>query len=479
MKSDKSPIQRSLSIAWAPQAGPQSRLITCPAYEVMFGGARGGGKTDAMLGEWAIHADRYGEDAKGVFFRHSLPQLEAAITRAKQIYLRLGATWKEQAKTFVFPNKATLKFRYLAREDDAENYQGHDYTRLYFEELTNWADPSPIFKVMATLRSGAGVPCRMRATANPGGPGHHWVKQRYIDPAPAGFKPIIDAETGEARVFIPSLLGQNKILMEKDPTYAARLRMSGSAALVKAWLEGDWSVIEGAYFGEWSAARHIIKPFTIPAHWARYRAFDWGSAKPFCCLWFAVSDGTTKGIPHGALVVYREWYGQEEGKPNVGLRLTIDKVAQGIKEREKADKIDFGVADPAIFTRDGGPSIAETMMTSEGVMWRRADNKRVAGWEQIRMRLSGNDDGEPMLYVFSNCQHIIRTLPALQHDKHNAEDVDSDMEDHAPDTLRYGCMARIIIKEEAKAKKTAVQPGSIAWILAQTKEDQPRSKYRA
>ncbi|WP_273430497.1 terminase large subunit domain-containing protein [Chitinibacter tainanensis] len=473
-------ISRSLDIAWRPQEGPQTRLITCPAFEVMFGGARGGGKTDAMLGEWAIHADRYGEHAKGVFFRHSLPQLEAAIARAKQIYLRLGARWKEQAKTFIWPNKATLKFRYLANEDDAENYQGHDYTRLYFEELTNWADPAGIFKVMATLRSGAGVPCRMRATANPGGPGHHWVKARYIDPAPAGYKPIIDPETGQARVFIPSLLGQNKILMQNDPNYAARLRMSGSAALVKAWLEGDWTVIEGAYFSEWSAARHVVKPFAIPSHWAQFRAFDWGSAKPFCCLWFAVSDGCLAAIPRGALVVYREWYGQEEGKPNVGLRLTMQEVAKGIIKRERGDKIEFGVADPAIFTRDGGPSIAETMM-AEGVMWRRADNKRVAGWEQVHLRLKGDEDDDyrPMLYVFDTCGALIRTLPALQHDKNNAEDVDSDMEDHAPDTLRYGCMARMLINELPADKKGAPSPGSIEWILSRTKQKTQRSKYRA
>lgn len=426
-------------VAWAAQPGPQSALLACPVFEVFYGGARGGGKTDGMLGEWAVHADKYGEGAAGVFFRRELTQLEEAIERSRQIYAPLGAEWHDQRKTWRFPGGARLKFRYLDRDSDAEKYQGHSYSRVYIEEICNFPDPGPILKLMATLRSGSGVPCRFRATGNPGGPGHAWVKARYIDPAPAGFTLIRDPVSGLERVYIPSRVSDNRLLMDHDPGYVDRLRAAGSASLVRAWLEGDWSVVEGAYFDDWSAARHVIRPIPLPAHWVRFRAMDWGSYRPFSVGWYAVSDGTLPGIAKGALVRYREWYGASA--PNVGLKLAADEVAAGILAREVGDKIDYGVCDPAMFASDGGPSLAERMGKA-GVRWRPADNKRLAGWDQVRSRLKGDGDGAPLLLVFATCTDLIRTLPALQHDRVRPEDLDSDAEDHAADELRYGCMSR-------------------------------------
>jgi len=429
-------------------------LIECPVPEIFYGGARGGGKTDAMIGgDWPLHAQRYGKYAKGVFFRRELPQLEAAIARSKELYYPLGAEWQDQKKTWTFPNGAALKFRPLERDKDAEKYQGHDYTRTYFEELTNYPDPKPVMKIKATLRSGAGVPCGFRATGNPGGPGHNWVKARYIDPAPQGFK-LIDEEfhnpiTNETqivqRVFIPAKLKDNKILTKSDPMYVARLQQSGSEALVKAWLDGDWSIIDGAYFDCWSD-RMVIRPFEIPSRWLRFRSFDWGSARPFSCGWWAVASEDYKHasgvIPKGSLVRYREWYGAKE--PNVGLKLTAEQVGQGIVERESGEEIAYGVADPAIFTEDGGPSIAERMRPS---FWRKADNKRVpghghmGGWDQMRQRIQG-EDKKPLIYCFSTCVDSIRTIPVLQHDPDKPEDLDTSAEDHAADEWRYACMSR-------------------------------------
>jgi hypothetical protein len=437
---------RPVTVVWRPQPGPQIALLRCPFFEVFFGGARGGGKTDGMLGEWAGHAQRYGEHAIGVFFRRTLKQLEEAIARSHQLYGPLGAKWHESKSTWTFPNRARLKFRYLERDADAEEYQGHSYTRVYIEELTNFPDPGPVMKLMATLRSGAGVPGRFRATGNPGGPGHNWVKMRYIDPAPAGYVPIAsppDPETGEIlkRVFIPSRLQDNSALMSRDRTYVSRLRLAGSDTLVRAWLDGDWSVIQGAFFDNWRPARHVIRPFTIPKSWPRFRAFDWGGAKPFAALWGALSDGSIPGIPRGCIVIYREWYGCVEGQANVGLKMRNEKIAEGIVERTGDEEMADSVADPAIFTEAGGPSIGEVMYRA-GAQFRRADHKRIPGWQQVRGRLEGNDDGEPMLLVTTACPHLIRTLPALQHDEHDPEDVDSESEDHAPDTLRYLCMTR-------------------------------------
>jgi hypothetical protein len=439
-------------------------------YEVFFGGARGGGKTDAVLGEWAIHSDQYGADAIGLMVRRSRVELSETFERARRIYTPLGARFTTAPMRCVMPNGARLTFAYLERDSDAEGYQGHSYTRVYVEEAGNFPTPAPIMKLHATLRSGAGVPCRMRLTGNPGGPGHQWVRARYIDPAPMGWQTLRDPETGLQRIYIPSRVGDNRYLGD---AYVTQIKASGAPELVRAWLEGDWSVIAGAFFPEWEPSRHVGTPRELPAHWTRYRATDWGSAKPFAVLWFAVSDGELPEFPRGALVVYREWYGMQPGQPNVGLRLTAEEVAEGIASREAGDPVPDearmgGVADPAMFTADGGPSIAERMQRAAKIVQRRADNARVAragamgGWDQVRARLKG--DGErPGLYVFSTCVHLIRTLPALQHDADKPEDVDTDGEDHAPDALRYGCMARPYVRQvvnNERGRGLSVGPGN-------------------
>lgn len=444
-----------LVTVWEPRSRPQREFLKCPVEEVFFGGARGGGKTDAVLGEWATHSSRHGADAIGMIVRRTRLQLTETFERAKVIYRPLGATFTENPMRCHMPGGARLSFAYLERDADADNYQGHSYTRIYIEEAGTFPSPAPIMKLMAALRSGAGVPCRMRLTGNPGGPGHQWVRARYIDPAPRGNKIIKDPETGRERVYIPSRVSDNPFL---GADYIARLKSAGSPELVRAWLEGDWSVVSGAFFPEFSMERHVIAPQELPRHWPRFRSFDWGSAKPFSTGWWAVSDGSVKGIARGALVRYREWYGMKPGEPNVGLRLTAEEISGGIKARERDDPTPMlGVADPAIFSEDGGPSHANRMAAA-GVIFRPADNKRVpqrgamGGWDQVRARLKGDADGRPMLLMFSACVDLIRTLPALQHDAARAEDVDSDGEDHAPDECRYACMSRPFIRDAAVTK---------------------------
>lgn len=471
----------AMSVVWSPQAGPQTHLLECPVFEVFYGGARGGGKTESSIGDWLQHSNEYGADAIGIFFRRKLVQLAEVIARTKQLFKPLGAKYNEQKKEWLMANGARLKFAYLEKDVDAEEYQGHSYTRVYIEELTNFPSAGPINKLRATLRSGAGVPVGMRLTGNPGGAGHNWVKKRYIDPAPGGYKLLTDEEEIEidgvkqmvrlSRVFIPSKIGDNVLLMKNDPTYILRLRQSGSEALVKAWLEGNWDIVDGAFFDGWEPTVHVLPTsdwlHKIPAYAMRFRAFDWGSAKPFSCGWYAVSDGTW-GLPNGALLKYREWYGAKG--PNVGLKLTAEQVAEGILLREKGENISYGAADPSVFVRNGGPSIGETMII-RGCKWKPADNRRTPGWEELRNRLSRDENGEAKLYFLDCCEDSIRTIPTLQHDADNAEDLDTEAEDHAADETRYAVMSRPWIKEapQPPASNLPKLPGemTISELIAQ------------
>lgn len=472
-----------MSGIWQPQPGPQSLAIAAHTIrELMFGGARGGGKSDYLLGDFLQDVPQ-GPQWRGILFRRTYAELEELIKRAEEIYLPLGAEHKIAASTFVFPNGSYLKMRYLEKDRDAAKYQGHQYTWVGWDELTNWASDDPYKKLKACVRSATGVTNkRIRCSANPGGVGHHWVKQYFVDPAPKGMK-LIDGK----RMFIPSKLNDNQILVMNDPEYEANLRELGNAELVRAWLEGDWSVITGAFFPEFSTTKHVIKPFSIPSHWMKFRSMDWGSAKPFSVDWFAISDGYDHNgiwIPSGAMVQYRAWYGATG--PNKGLRLTADQVARGIVERETfltrgqpvREKLAYGVIDPSAFKEDGGPSIAERMARLK-VLFRRADNQRKSGWDQVRDRLVGNPDDGPMLYIFDTCADMVRTVPALQHDEDDPEDVDTDGEDHAGDSLRYACMSRPYKKARPprQAEPVTIQTATHGDLWGDIAEATPHNRY--
>ena len=469
---------------WAAQPGPQTEAILATwANELFYGGAAGGGKSDYLLGDFLQDVPTYGAAWQGVVFRRTYNELEELLKRSREIYPATQAVWHEQAKTWTWPNGATLRMRYMERDADASRYLGHQYTWIGWDELTLWPTDYGYRFLRARLRSAHDVPTkRIRAAANPGGPGHHWVKAYFVDPAPRGLVPILDPVTKARRIFIPARLRDNRILLNADPTYADRLRGLSSQAMVRAWLEGDWTVIEGAYFDCWSYQKHVVDPFAVPAQWARFRSMDWGSAKPFSVGWWAViqddrplDDGRV--LPRGALLRYREWYGK--CGINVGLKMTAEQVAEGIAEREK-EGLRYGVLDPACFREDGGPSIGErinhVLIQHKKRPFHGADNARVpqrgsmGGWDALRARLVG-EDGVPRIYCFSICDDSIRTLPALQHDPSKPEDVNTESEDHAPDEWRYACMSRpyvpIIRKTETKpviGYESAKLPAAGDWI---------------
>lgn len=448
---------------WIPQRGPQLAALEADwCDELFFGGARGGGKSDFQLGYQEDGALKYAKGHRGIMFRKTYPEMEELQGRAMEVFPGAGATYKTQpsadypfSNCWYWPNGATVKMRYIERESDYGRYHGHQYTRISFDEVTEYATPAGLLKMLSTLRSAHGVPCSVRLTGNPGGVGHIWVKQRYIDPTPP-YTPYTDPDTGFTRLFIPSRMEDNPALMASDPKYLGRLlaATAGNEALRRAWIDGDWDIVAGAFFEGLAKRTHALRPFAVPAAWLRFRSFDWGSAKPFSVGWWAmVQDAFTapdgKVLPRGALVRYREWYGAKG--PNIGLKLDAEAVADGIKPKEADEKITYGVADPSIWKVDGGPSIAARMVARQ-VVWKPADNSRINGWDQMRKRINGEDD-RPMIYAFDTCTDWWRTVPLMQHDASKPEDIDTDMEDHAADETRYACMSRPWIPAGASATR--------------------------
>ncbi|GAA0696315.1 terminase [Dyella marensis] len=462
---------------WFPQAGNQLAAFEadwCP--ELFYGGERGGGKSDFQIGYQEDGALRYGKAHRGIMFRKTYPEIEELQARAAEVFPAEGAVYKSQpsadypfSNCWYWPSGASVKMRYIEAEKDYGRYHGHSYTRISFDEVTEYETPAGLLKMLSTLRSAHGVPCSVRLTGNPGGVGHIWVKGRYIDIGPA-MKPYVDPDSGILRMFVPSRFSDNRLLVMNDPEYQRRIiaATGGNEALKKAWLEGDWNIVAGAFFDCWNTAKHVIRPFQIPSDWGRIRSGDWGSAKPFSFGWWAIAgddfshpDGFV--IPRGALVRYREWYGAKDSarEPNVGLKMTAEEVGKELARLEREDAaISNAVLDPAAFSEDGGPSIAERIYRGSGnkIGFRKADNRRVktvgamGGWDQMRSRLIG-EDGIPMLYCFNTCHDSIRTIPLLQHDRLRIEDIDTDMEDHAADEWRYACMSRPWIKKtEAQSK---------------------------
>lgn len=500
---------------WTPQPGPQTWLIECPVFETLFGGARGGGKSDGVLGEWLVHSQQYGERAIGLCVRRERTQLLELIERSKVLFAPIGARFNVIDGMWRFPNGARLRFAYLENDSDAQRYQGHSYTRVYVEEMGTFPNPAPIFKLMATLGRDPDVPSRFIATANPGGPGHLWIKSRYIDPAPLGMKiiptefinPFTKRTVSTTRVFIPSKVTDNKYTNTSE--YIANLYLAGhdNEDLIKAWLMGDWNVMLGSFFHEWDATKHIIKEFPIPKHWTRFMSMDFGSSRPFSIGWWCVVpdefDVGNSGLdiiyrslsnerlilPRGAIVRYREWYGNKPNtdNKNTGLKLSIEEIARGINWRERDEpkredgrpNIAYRVADPSGAAQNGGPSFFERMAASPfRIILQEADNKRVpkrgamGGWDMVRQRLKG-EDGRPMMYFMDCCPDAIRTLPAMQHDENNPEDIQTQSEDHAPDEIRYACMSRPYsrIKVDEEAQRQLLKYASNSLYLHDNIED--------
>lgn len=416
----------------------QREFFLSRARHTAYGGARGGGKSWAMRRKMVMLAMRY-SGLRLLLLRRSLQELRENHILPLQAELAGYATFKKDERAFIFPNGSRLTLGYCDADSDILQYQGAEYDVIGFEEATHFKEEWIVFICTALRTTKKDFFARVYYTCNPGGVGHAYIKRLFIDRRFEGL------ERAEDYAFIPAVVYDNRVLIEADPEYVRRLEAL-PAHKRRAHLEGDWNVYEGQVFEEFRddpthyADRrytHVIAPFVPPREWRLYRSFDFGYSKPFSVGWWA-KDGD------GRLYRLLEFYGCVRGEANVGLRMSPEAIFREIARIERehpwlSGRQITGVADPAIWDASRGEAISETAERC-GVYFERGDNRRIAGWMQIHNRLAFDQDGVPMLYIFSACREFLRTVPTLQYSAAHPEDVDSDMEDHIADETRYLCM---------------------------------------
>ncbi len=434
-----------------PNPGPQEDFLASAEQEVLYGGAAGGGKSYSLVADPV--RDFANPAFRGLLLRRTTEELRELINISHKLYPALfgknSIDWVERDKTWYHESGSSFWMSYLERDQDVMRYQGQAFSWIGFDELTQWPTPYAWNYLRSRLRttSTSGLALSMRATSNPGGPGHSWVKKMFVDPAPPG-KAFwaTDIETGEIltwpeghskagkplfkRKFIPATLFDNPYLAQ-DGNYEANL-LSLPENERKRLLYGDWDVAEGAAFSEWNRKIHVIEPFEIPQNWMRFRACDYGYGSFAFVVWFAVDPATEQ------LIVYREM--------KVKKVLAVD-LADMIVAAESDERVRYGVLDSSLWHKRGdtGPSLAEQMI-ARGCRWRPSDRSagsRIAGKNELHRRLQVDPYTEqPRIVFFSTCTNIISELPSIPLDRNNPEDVDTGVDDHGYDAIRYGVMSR-------------------------------------
>lgn len=493
-------LTRPNNVIWEPLEGSQKLTLGCPCNHILYEGTRGPGKTDAQLMFFRRYVGiGYGAFWKGIIFDKEYKNLDDLISKSKRWFpmFKDGCRFLSSGKDlkWVWPTGEELLFRQMKTEDDYNNYHGHEYPFIGWNELTKHPNSNLYDTMMSTNRTSfrpelhapineetgerkelPPIPLVVFSTTNPYGVGHNWVKQRFIDVAPPGqvvklTKDVFNPQTGKrepitkTQVRIFGSYKENKYL---SPEYILELESIKDENKRRAWLWGDWDITSGGMFDDvWSSQFNMLPAFPIPPEWRMFRSFDWGSSKPFSVGWWAESDGSDVRLPNGEwkstvrgdLFRVAEWYGWT-GVPNTGVRMLATQIAKGIVERELKmgwyGRVKPGPADNSINDVENGNCIASDMAKKvkigdnlyKGPTWARSiksPGSRKNGWEKMRIAMfnaqppeGGGPRENPGLFVFQNCADgFLRTVPTIPRDSKDLDDVDTDAEDHVADEVRY------------------------------------------
>jgi hypothetical protein len=405
-------------------------LVTCPVGDVLYGGARGGGKSAGLLMDFCGHAARYGKEARGILIRRSYPEFDELIRQAQQFLAPLGWHWTpagSEPRTWTAPNGATLRLRYLETDADAANYQGHSYTWVGVDEAGNFPTSKPIDLLRATLNRVRGVPGHLRLTGNPGGVGHSWLKQRYITPAAPG--QVFVTEMGTEAVFIPSSIEDNPSLGD---AYEATIKAAtfGNDALWKAWRYGDWDAIAGAAFSEWDPTKHVMpaRPHRLPQD-ETIAGIDWGYAKGGAVL----CHGTPNRL---------------EVADSVALvRMTAREAGAFLARKWRSEQLSWLAYSPDMDVETG---VGVTLAREFAIGWKEVRGEeppmlpgvqkpgsRRAKKVLVHQALQVPKDGAPYLRLWNTDTYLRETLPTLPVDKRDPNDIDTEADDHGYDALGF------------------------------------------
>jgi hypothetical protein len=415
----------------------------CEAYadEVLYGGAAGGGKTDCLIMEATRYVDnpRY----KALILRRTFPQLQEIMDRCREYYPLIGGEYRAGEHRWYFPSGASVTVGHMQNAGDEYNYQGKEFSYIGFDEACQFLPQQYLYLFSRCRSTDSELPSRIRAATNPGGVGHQFMKDRFRIGHVLPGTTIRDDETGMTRVFIPAKLADNPSLAESDPQYVSRLMQLPEIERLRL-MEGNWDSFTGQAFPELSWDIHGFD-FDVPLEWERFATFDWGFAKPWVYILWAVDY-------EGKIYAYKMRYGCKPGEPDMGLRQTDTEIGREIRIVDQGEpKIRMRAADPSIWnkrtTKDGilGPAPVDGLM-AEGLHFVKADNDRILGWQQLHHRLKIDDeDGRPGIYFHRSLDDIWRTLPLMRHSEKRPEDLETDkVEDHIPDCIRYAVMTRPI-----------------------------------
>ena len=458
--------------------------MSCPTFEVGYGGAKGGGKSHVLLLDFLSQCEH--PMARGIVFRRTTPELEDLVDKSYRIYQHLGARFHITSRTWMFPSGATLKMRHMNEDEDWKRYQGHEYSWVGIDEAQHFTQEQ-VQQIRSCCRlKRPGLDNFFRLTFNPGGILHDYLRARFYDPCPSGH--IVLTEEGEfegkkrviEREFHPARITDNPWLLQDD-SYIANLATL-TPHLKRLYLLGDWDAMTSGYFSNfnkdihvlsWKQLRNIygIKPGGgFPSNWTHGRSFDDGYGHPFAHLWYCFTDD-------GRIIFYQEYYGAKLNSNNtyIGLRMDTNLIAESIK-RMDWPKIDYtmNVADTRIFAKNGNGNSTAEILQNEGLYYVGANKERIQGWRRVSQYLTpvkhymlsesdkdmkappgstilnGKKMGKygsicrPKMYILDTCKHLIRCLAKLPPDPKDPDDVDTTSEDHICDAARYACMMRSI-----------------------------------